>query len=154
MESYPHRVVTSGTDARKVIAEEPFDVLISDIYLGDDSGLDLLACMKQKQPEAEVVIMTAQGSVETAVKAVHNGAFDYISKPFAVDDMLGIIRRIEEKRALVENTTVGSELAEAMPDTEVIGTSPRMVEIYKKLAKVAVIDAPVLILGEFSGQQL
>jgi DNA-binding NtrC family response regulator len=111
--------------------------------------------MKQKQPEAEVVIMTAQGSVETAVKAVHNGAFDYISKPFAVDDMLGIIRRIEEKRALVENTTVGSELAEAMPDTEVIGTSPRMVEIYKKLAKVAVIDAPVLILGESgSGKEL
>src|SRR5262245_32554649 len=90
MEGYSHRVLSRGEEARKVIGEEPFDVLISDIYLGDASGLELLALMKERQPEAEVIIMTAHGSVETAVNAVHHGAFDYISKPFAVDDMLEI----------------------------------------------------------------
>ena len=84
--------------------------------------------------------MTAHGSMETAVHAVHNGAFDYISKPFVVDEMLGILHRIEEKFRLVQGTTVGAELAEAMPNTEIIGATPKMVEIYKKVAKIARID--------------
>ena len=88
MEGYPRRVSFSGNDARRVIVSEAFDILISDIYLGDASGLDLLELMKEKQPEAEVVIMTAHGSVETAVNAVRHGAFDYISKPFAIDSFL------------------------------------------------------------------
>ena len=95
MEGYPHRVLWHGADARKAIQEEQFDILISDIYLGDISGLELLALMKEQQPDAAVVIMTAHGSVETAVNAVHHGAFDYIAKPFAVDEMLEILSRIE-----------------------------------------------------------
>jgi two-component system, NtrC family, response regulator AtoC len=155
MEGYPRRIAANGEQARKAIAEESFDIVVSDIYLGDDSGLDLLELTKQCQPDAEVVIMTAHGSVETAVHAVHRGAFDYISKPFAVDAMLEILRRIEEKRTLTDNATVGPELANALPDTEIIGTSTRMVEIYKKLAKVSRIEAPVLILGESgSGKEL
>jgi len=155
MEDYPHRMAASGEQARKAIAEESFDIVISDIYLGDASGLDLLELTRESQPDAEVVIMTAQGSVETAVHAVHRGAFDYISKPFAVDAMLEILRRIEEKRALTDSATVGPELANALPDTEIIGHSPRMVETYKKLAKVSRIEAPVLILGESgSGKEL
>src|SRR5262249_34137079 len=132
------------------------DLLISDIYLGEDSGLDLLELMKQANPEAEVIIMTAHGSVETAVRAVRNGAFDYVSKPFAVDDILEIIHRIEEKRKLIDAGTVGSELAEALPQqTEIIGTTPRMVDIYKKIARVARVDSPVLVLGESgSGKEL
>ncbi len=155
MESYAHRVASSGEEARRLMASEPFDVLISDIYLGDDSGLNLLSKMKETNPLAEVVIMTAHGSVETAVKAVHNGAFDYISKPFAVDEMLGILKRIEEKFQIVDSSTIGPELANEMPNTKIIGASPRMVEIYTKLARVAAIDSPVLILGESgSGKEL
>jgi two-component system, NtrC family, response regulator AtoC len=148
MESYPFRVATSGQQARRAMEEERFDVLVSDIYLGDDSGLNLLEHMKSVNSDAEVVIMTAHGSMETAVHAVHNGAFDYISKPFVVNDVLGILHRIEEKFRLVQRTTVGPELAEAMPNTEIIGATPKMVDIYKKVAKVARIDAPVLIVGE------
>src|SRR5262245_42802585 len=155
MEGYPSRVVTSGEQARRAINEESFDVLISDIYLGDDSGLDLLERMKSVNADAEVVIMTAHGSMETAVHAVHNGAFDYISKPFVVDDMLGILHRIEEKLQLVKGATVGTELAEAMPNTEIIGATPKMVDIYKKVAKIARIDSPVLVAGESgSGKEL
>ena len=155
MEGYPRRVEFCGNDARDAIVAESFDILISDIYLGDASGLDLLQLMKDRQPEAEVVIMTAHGSVETAVNAVRRGAFDYISKPFAIDSFLEIIRRIEEKRRLTPASTVGTELADALPETEIVGTSPRMVDVYKKVAKVARIDAPVLVIGESgSGKEL
>jgi len=155
MEEYAHCVATSGEAARRLMAAEHFDIMISDIYLGDDSGLNLLATMKETNPEAEVVIMTAHGSVETAVTAVHNGAFDYISKPFAVDEMLEILKRIEEKFNLVHASTIGTELAQELPHTEIVGTSPRMVEVYKKLARVAGIDSPVLILGQTgSGKEL
>src|SRR5262249_30066608 len=140
---------------RRAMAEERFDILVSDIYLGDDSGLSLLEHMKSINSEAEVVIMTAHGTMETAVTAVHNGAFDYISKPFAVDDILAILKRIEEKFRLVQGSTVGAELAESMPSTEIIGGTPKMVDIYKKVAKVARIEAPVLVVGESgSGKEL
>jgi DNA-binding NtrC family response regulator len=155
MESYPFRLAMSGEQARCAIEEERFDILVSDIYLGDDSGLHLLERMKSVNAEAEVVIMTAHGSMETAVRAVHNGAFDYISKPFVVDEMLRILHRIEEKFQLTDSCTVGPELAETMPKTEMIGATPKMVEIYKKVAKTARIDAPVLVIGESgSGKEL
>jgi DNA-binding NtrC family response regulator len=155
MEGYAHRVATSGEEARKLIDSDRFEILISDIYLGDDSGLDLLAYMKQEFPDAEVIIMTAHGSVETAVNAVRNGAFDYISKPFAVDEMLEILKRVEEKFRIVDTATIGPEIASSMPETRILGTSPRMVEIYKKIARVAAIDSPVLVLGESgSGKEL
>lgn len=148
IEGYPHRILNSGTAAKAAIAEEKFDILISDIYLGDASGIELLALMKEVQPEAEVIIMTAHGSVETAVDAVRRGAFDYVSKPFLVDEVLGVIHRIEKKGKLVEASSLGMELANELPETRIIGTSAPMVEIYKKLAKVAKIEAPVLVLGE------
>jgi two-component system response regulator AtoC len=155
MESYPFRVVTSGEQARRAMEEEQFDILVSDIYLGDDSGLHLLERMKSVNSDAEVVIMTAHGSMETAVHAVHNGAFDYVSKPFVVDEMLGILRRIEEKFQLVRGTSVGAELVETLPDTQIIGATPKMVDIYKKVARIARIEAPVLIVGESgSGKEL
>src|SRR5215471_4361669 len=137
MESYPFRVAMTGEQARRAMEEERFDILVSDIYLGDDSGLHLLERMKCVNAEAEVVIMTAHGSMETAVHAVHNGAFDYISKPFVIDDVLGILRRIQEKFQLVQDATVGIELVATMPDTEIIGATPKMVDIYKKVAKIS-----------------
>ena len=148
MEAYPFRVATSGEQARRAIDEERFDILVSDIYLGDDSGLKLLERMKAANSDAEVVIMTAHGSMETAVHAVHNGAFDYISKPFVVDEMLGILHRIEDKFRLVGDSSSEPELIDSFPNTEIIGTSPKMVDIYKKVAKIARIEAPVLVVGE------
>src|SRR5439155_374939 len=155
MESYPFRLATSGEQARRAIEEESFDILVSDIYLGDDSGLTLLERMKSVNADAEVVIMTAHGSMETAVRAVHNGAFDYISKPFVVDEILAIIHRIEEKFRLVQASADGKPSIESFPDTEMIGTSPKMVDIYKKVAKISRIEAPVLVVGESgSGKEL
>ncbi len=155
MESYPFRVAMTGVQARQAMEEERFDILISDIYLGDDSGLQLLERMKAVNADTEVIIMTAHGSMETAVRAVHNGAFDYISKPFVVDEMLAIIRRIEEKFRLVQDSTAGTKSIQNFPDTEIIGTTPKMVDVYKKVAKISRIEAPVLVVGESgSGKEL
>jgi len=155
MESYPFRVAMTGEQARRAMEEERFDILVSDIYLGEDSGLHLLERMKCVNADAEVIIMTAHGSMETAVHAVHNGAFDYISKPFVVDEMLSILHRIEEKFQLSDAHTVGPELAATMPKTEIIGATPKMVGVYKKVAKTARIEAPVLVIGESgSGKEL
>ena len=73
LEGYPHRVVTGGEEALKAIQEEKFQIVISDIYMGEISGLDVLKTVTANCPEAEVVIMTAHGSVETAVEAVRAG---------------------------------------------------------------------------------
>ena len=155
MESYPFRVAMSGEQAMRAMKEEQFDILVSDIYLGDDSGLHLLEHIKTINADAEVIIMTAHGSMETAAHAVQNGAFDYISKPFVIDEMLGILHRIEEKFRLVQDATVGAELMETFPSTEIIGATPKMVEIYKKVAKVARTDSPVLVVGDSgSGKEL
>ena len=148
MEGYAHTIVGRGEDALEVLRTEPIDIVISDIYMGDVSGLDVLAAAHEAQPAAEVVIMTAQGSVETAVRAVREGAFDYISKPFVVEDILGVIRRIEEKERLMGTADSVSEMVGDYPNTGIIGTSRKMVALYKKLARIAAIDAPVLIYGE------
>jgi two-component system response regulator AtoC len=155
MEAYPFRVATSGEQAMRAMDEEQFDILVSDIYLGDASGLHLLEHMKTINADAEVVIMTAHGTMETAAHAVHNGAFDYISKPFVIDEMLGVLHRIEEKFRLVQDATIGAELVETLPNTEIIGATPKMVEIYKKVAKIARTDSPVLVVGDSgSGKEL
>lgn len=155
LEAYPFRVATSGEQAMRAMNEEDFDILVSDIYLGDDSGLHLLEHIKSINADAEVIIMTAHGTMETAAHAVHNGAFDYISKPFVIDEMLGILHRIEEKFRLVKDATVGAELVDELPNTEIIGATPKMVEIYKKVAKIARTDSPVLVVGDSgSGKEL
>ncbi len=148
MEGYAHTVVGRGEDALEVLRSEPIDIVISDIYMGDISGLDVLAAAREAMPAPEVVIMTAHGSVETAVRAVRNGAFDYISKPFAVEDILGVIRRIEEKERLMGTADAMPAITEDYPDTVIIGTSRKMVAIYTKVARIAAINAPVLIYGE------
>src|SRR5207237_8695346 len=89
------------------------------------------------------------------VHAIHNEGFAYIIQPFVVDEMLRILHRIEEKFQLSEAKSVGPELAETLPKSEIIGATPKMVDIYKKVAKTARIEAPVLVIGESgSGKEL
>src|SRR5437773_11736825 len=155
MESDAVRVAVAGVQARRAMEEERFDILISDIYLGDACGKLLLERRKEVNADTEVIIMTAHGSMKTAISAVDNGAFDYKSKTFVIDEMLAIIRRIEEKFRLVQDSTAGTEPIESFPDTKIIGTTPKMVDVYKKVAKISRIEAPVLVVGESgSGKEL
>lgn len=154
MEGYPAVVVHRGEEAIAALERENFDIVFSDIYMGGVSGLDVLAAARRR-PETEVVIMTAHGSVETAVQAVRQGAFDYVSKPFVVGDVLAVVRRVEGKARVPAAGTLGPEMADELPETEIVGTSRPMAEVYKKIARIAAVDSPALITGETgSGKEL
>ena len=148
LEGYPCRIVARGEDAIDALRSDAFDIVISDIYMDGVSGMDVLDAARACPADVEVVIMTAHGSVETAVRAVRSGAFDYISKPFEVDDIVAVVRRIEEKGRLLGAAALGPEAADALPDTAIVGTSRVMIDVYNRIARVAAIDAPVLIYGE------
>jgi two-component system response regulator AtoC len=147
-----HRVVTSGSgeEALEIGKRESFDVIISDMRLGPNlTGLDVLRAYKSIQPESEVILITAFGSMETAIEAVKAGAFDYISKPFKIDEVLLQVERALGNRQLVrENRNLKRQLGSQGQMTSLVGRSPQMLEIYKKIAMVADSPSTVLICGE------
>src|SRR5215203_71313 len=121
---------------------EKFDLVISDINLEAGlSGLDLLQRLREKSP---VILVTGFGSLEAAVEATREGAWDFISKPFKVDEIVATARR-----ALEQTKRAPEEIApERISSGAMVGSSPRMIELYKEIARVAPTRATVLILGE------
>jgi DNA-binding NtrC family response regulator len=132
-------------EARRMIAEETFDLLLCDLYLGDGTGLELLRENRARPSPPPVVMFTAQGSVETAVEAIREGAFDYLAKPFKIQDLLALARRALDSAEAAGDAATETE---APRPTMLIGNSPPMVELYKKIALAARSDSPVLITGE------
>jgi len=145
-------VVTSGSgeEALEVGRRELFDVIISDMRLGTQlNGLDVLRAYKSIQPESEVILITAFGSMETAIEAVKAGAFDYLSKPFKIDEVLLQVKRAIENRDLLrENRNLKKQLGSQAQLSSLVGRSPAMLEIYKKIAMVSESRSTVLIHGE------
>lgn len=147
-----HTVTTaqSGEKALQLGRNQSFDVVISDIKMGVGvSGLDVLRSFKQITPTADVVLMTAFGSMETAIEAVKAGAYDYISKPFRLEEILLILERLVEKRQLQnENLHLRHQLEERFSLSSIIGRTPPMLEVFKKIGYVADSRSTVLITGE------
>ena len=147
-----YRVVTSGSgeEALEIGRQECFDVIISDMRLGPDlNGLDVLRSYKTIQPESEVILITAFGSMESAIEAVKAGAFDYLSKPFKIDEVLLQVKRALENRSLIrENRSLKRQLGSQVQLSSLVGRSPQMLEVYKKIAMVADSRSTVLIYGE------
>jgi two-component system response regulator AtoC len=147
-----YNVVTSssGEEALEVGKAECFDVIISDMKLGPDlSGLDVLRAYKAIQPESEVILITAFGTMETAIEALKGGAFDYLSKPFKVDELLVQVGRALENRHLIrENRDLRRQLGSQVQLSSLVGRSPAMLEVYKRIAMVADSRSTVLIYGE------
>ncbi|HKU75494.1 MAG TPA: sigma-54 dependent transcriptional regulator [Pyrinomonadaceae bacterium] len=136
----------SGEAALATVAQQQPDLLLSDIRMKTRlDGLSLLEIVRREYPSIPVVLMTAFGSIETAVRAVKEGAFDYISKPFNIDELVAIVRR-----ALANGTgkQVASDLDEDERSSGLIGRAPAMLEIYKMIARVSDSRAAVLITGE------
>ncbi len=146
-----YRVNTSGSgeEAMEVGKRESFDVIISDMRLGSSlNGLDVLRAYKTIQPESEVILITAFGSMETAIEAVKAGAFDYISKPFKIDEViLQVQRALGNRKLLRENRNLKRQLGTQAQLSSLVGNSPKMLEIYKKIAMVADSRSTVLIYG-------
>jgi DNA-binding NtrC family response regulator len=144
LEGYPVEAVSNTHDALLRLANREYPLVISDIYVDGQTGLDILQAARKKDPDRPVILMSARGSMETVMAATRNGAFDYLAKPFELDTLLGTIRRALEPRDLDDGEIVPEEL----PETEMIGSTPRMVEIYKLVSQVAPTDATVVIEGE------
>src|SRR6476659_8562216 len=125
------------------------DVVITDLHMPGMDGLALLSELKTRSPETLVILLTAYGSLKTAVDAIKAGAFDYLSKPFVVDDIRLVVRRaLEHKKLVRENRSLRDQLRERYRLDNLVGSSPGMVAVYKLIARVAETDSTVLIQGE------
>ena len=144
LEGYAVDAVPSTMEALERLSRTPYPIVISDIYIDDRTGLDVLEAARRKDPGCSVILMTARGTMETVMAATKGGAFDYIAKPFDLDRMLETVKRAEAAQGGQEEEAEAGDL----PETEMIGSSSGMVEIYKTASRVAPTDATVLIEGE------
>jgi DNA-binding NtrC family response regulator len=148
LEGYQVDAVASTREALERLRSEQYPIVISDIYLDERTGLDVLEAARETNPECAVILMTARGSMETVMAATRGGAFDYIAKPFDLDRILETIRRAQAARAGGRPEEEEEEEPEELPESEMIGSSPQMIEIYKIVSRVAPTDATVLLEGE------
>ncbi len=144
-EGYSVHEANSSAKALTLLAENRFPIVISDIYLDDRSGLDILRRARSLNPDCAVILMTAHGSFETVLEATQAGAFDYIAKPFALDHFVQTVRNAEQslQRSEAPAAANGDEPLRAL-----VGSSQAMIEIYKFISRVASADSTVLPQGE------
>jgi DNA-binding NtrC family response regulator len=146
VEGYAVDAVSSTREALECLRKDAYPIVISDIYVDERTGLDVLATAREKNPQCAVILMTARGTMETVMQATRGGAFDYIAKPFELDRMLDTVKRAEATLG-AQDDEKESEIDD-LPESEMIGSSPKMVEIYKTISLVAPTNATVLIEGE------
>jgi len=145
LENYQVDSAASTDEAIGKLQADAFPIVISDVYLDERTGLDILNAAKSANPECSVILMSGRGTIETVMEATKRGAFDYVAKPFDLDRMLEIIHRAEEaaRGSDDEDTDIDD-----LPASEMIGSSAAMVEVYKTIVKAAPSDVTVLIGGE------
>ncbi len=140
---------TSGADALPAFSRDDFDVVLTDVTMPGLSGIDLCSRLVAARPDVPVVVMTAFGSLETAIAAIRAGAYDFVTKPIEMELLAVILRRAVERRRLQEQVRALSEAVERSSRfDELLGESPAMRRLYDQLARVADSDASVLITGE------
>jgi DNA-binding NtrC family response regulator len=138
----------TGQEALAVVAREEVDAVLSDVYMPDGGGLDVVRELRAARPNIPIVLMTAQGSVEAAVEAVATGASDFIGKPFEITAVVALLRRYLEARREMEDAAAGTRDAIDLSQSGLVGRSAPMVMVYKLIAQAARTDATALILGE------
>jgi two-component system response regulator AtoC len=146
-----HRVTVAmtGADALERLTTQVFDVMICDIRLPGMDGLTLFRRARQESPDTAVILMTAFAAVQDAVSAVKEGAHDYLTKPFDIDEITLRVRRIAAHRALLrELDEARAQLAEQTAEQTVIGRSPQLLRLMDRVNTIATSHAPVLIRGE------
>jgi two-component system response regulator PilR (NtrC family) len=148
-EGYAVTAAESAARAQEALARSDFDLVITDISMPGQSGLEVLKQARSANPEAPVIMITAYASTESAVEALKLGAYDYIIKPFDVEELKIVVRNALEKRRLEhENRILKRELKEKSGLDELVGDSPRMKEVLELVAKIAPTNSTVLIAGE------
>jgi DNA-binding NtrC family response regulator len=146
---YQVTTAASAAEALGILKSELFDALITDIRMPDMSGLELLREVKKQDESIEVVMMTGYPTIASAVQALKEGAYDYLSKPLILDELRHLMSRMMERKFLRgEIHTLRARLGEELTVNELIGTSGPMERVKEIIGKVAVTDSPVLIEGE------
>lgn len=142
-EGHNCQAADSLESAEILLREHPMDLALVDLYLGTANGLNVLDLLKVIQPQCKCVIMTAHASLETVTQSFGGGAVEYLSKPLLIDDLLALVRKLESRGS--SDTEVAP--AGPTPDTAIVGRSPKMLEVYRAIARVAPSNASVLIVG-------
>jgi two-component system response regulator PilR (NtrC family) len=148
-----HDVVTAsdGNEAFHLIesSDDDYDLVLTDLKLGRRSGLEVLSRVKEVAPQTEVIMMTAFSTVETAIDAMRRGAFDYVGKPFKLEEISITIEKALEKRDLsLENIRLRRELTERYRFEQIVGKTARMHQVFERIVRVAPTKTSILITGE------
>ncbi|MDR2385973.1 MAG: sigma-54 dependent transcriptional regulator [Deltaproteobacteria bacterium] len=146
---YHCRTAESAKEALRVVAKETFDVVFSDLNMPGMDGLGLLAQLRTEVPDTLVIMVTAFASIDTAIKAMKEGAYDYIAKPFNEEEIVLVLEKaLERGRLLDENKRLKREISERRDANVFLGQSAAITKVFDIIAKVAETKATVLIIGE------
>jgi len=141
--------VKDGAAAIRAVEDEAFDLVFVDVRMPGMDGLTALARMRERRPETSVVVMTAHGTMETAIQAMQRGAYDYLTKPFDIDEALLLAQRaLEASRLTQEVARLKTGMQEVREFSALIGRHPRMQDVYKTIGRIAGSDVTVLLRGE------
>lgn len=151
LESEGYGVLLAGNAQAgiKIIGLDRIDLVLTDLKLPDQDGMSVLNAVKEQSPLTPVIIMTAFGSIETAVSAIKEGAFDFITKPFDIDHLIVLVRRaLENRRLVTENLLLKDAMMPLLEAPDIIGKSKAIREVARQIQKVAPAKTTVLITGE------
>ena len=141
LEGYQVTLAGNGEDATQLAREREFDVVITDLRMRNVDGLQVLRTFKSLRPETVLIVMTGFASMETVVDAMSAGAYDYISKPFRLDQMrLKVRQSLQYSKLLHENRNLREKEQNRELQGEIIGSSPAMVEVFKRLVREGQAD--------------
>ncbi len=148
-EDYLVDICTTGNAGMEAIHKGAYDLILLDMKLPDIEGMEILKDIRKTKPCLHVIVMTGYSTVQNAVDAMKLGAFDYISKPFSDETLiLAVERAIEKKRLVEENLLLRKELSDRFSFQNIVGESPKILQVFEKIRKVAPTDSTVLLYGE------
>lgn len=148
-EGYDVATAHNEKEALKAVYEVVFDVILTDLKMPGGDGIHLLASVLKERPTATVIIMTAHGTIDSAVEAMKLGAFDYLRKPLERDELLVVVKKaVENARLLDENVRLREQLEDRFKVENIVGGDGKMQEILRMIKKVSGSSSTVLIYGE------
>jgi two-component system response regulator PilR (NtrC family) len=147
-EGYAVKYALSGREALSLLAQEPFDLLFTDLKMAEMSGMELLETLRIRYPDIVPVVITGYATVPSVVESMKLGAYDFLPKPFTPDEMAAVARKAWEKRQLILEARAAAEGERLSEFAGLIGKAPKMQEVYRLIQKVAPTPTTVLIIGE------